>query len=164
MTPRHNLHTSTRLPGALPSALEVPAGEAPGGVASTHARPRATEFPSGSPGPNRSSSQSSSSPRTRGLPQSVWCPWKRTKTPVPQDSLSPPNRYIEADGRLHLLSPSPPKPSLETPLVFRKSMVFIHVRRLEGAIRIVACAAPSIGGRPYMYEGTLHRYCRAKYR
>jgi hypothetical protein len=109
LTPRHNLHTSTRLPGALPSALEVPAGEAPGGVASTHARPRATEFTSGSPGPNRSSSQSSSSPRTRGLPQSVWCPWKRTKTPVPQDSLSPPNRYIEADGRLHLLSPSPPK-------------------------------------------------------
>jgi hypothetical protein len=43
-------------------------------------------------------------------------------------------------------------------------MVFIHVRRLEGAIRIVACAAPSIGGRPHMYEGTLHRYCRAKYR
>ena len=43
-------------------------------------------------------------------------------------------------------------------------VVFIHVRRLEGAIRIVACAAPSIGGRPHMYEGTLHRYCRAKYR
>ena len=37
-TPRHNLHTPTRFPGALPSALGAPAGEVTRGVASTHTR------------------------------------------------------------------------------------------------------------------------------
>ena len=42
---------------------------------------------------------------------------------------------------------------------------FRTCEKVEGTIRTVACAAPSMaGGRPHMYEGTLHRYCRAKYR